>query len=406
MDYLVEQLRYELREDPSSRVFFRLGEHLRREGELAEAVGILRAGLEHHPRYVAAWVSLGRALLGSGDDRGASEALARALELDPENGVASRYAGEAAIAGGEWVEAVKALKRARALSGQDDALDERILFVEQQLAENGQLEVPTPAPRRASAPPPAAADRVFPVDDADSGVHVVEEDVFSTASMGADDAPVDTDDAPVDDLEMDSRRTMAIPLDQIPIAPPPPTAEADAEAEAVFDLGAGEEPAPELEIVSETERAPEPEAVFETADRADDGASLEAGLVVGAVFETGTVAADWEAASDADADSDAAEDDDERSSSELRSEELPLPTMTLARLALDQGDLELAEKTLRGVLARNPGHSEASSLLATLAGSSGEGAPPPATDEPGTARVQALRRWLDAVRLASERLKT
>ncbi len=398
MDYLVEQLRFELREDPSSRVFFRLGEHLRREGELAEAVGILRAGLEHHPRYVAAWVSLGRALLGSGDDRGASEALARALELDPENGVASRYAGEAAIAGGEWVEAVKALKRARALSGQDDALDERILFVERQLAENGQLEVPTPAPRRVSAPPPAAAERVFPVDDADSGVHVVEEDVFSTASMGADDAPVDTDDAPVDDLEMDSRRTMAIPLDQIPIAPPPPTAEA--EAEAVFDLGAGEEPASELEIV------PEPEAVFETgapAALADDVAFLEseAGRDGDAVFETGAVAADWQQeASDAD-------EDDERSSSELRPEELPLPTMTLARLALDQGDLELAEKTLRGVLARNPGHSEASSLLATLAGSSGEGAPPPpATDEPGTARVQALRRWLDAVRLASERLKT
>lgn len=406
MDYLVEQLRFELREDPSSRVFFRLGEHLRREGELAEAVEILRAGLAHHPRYVAAWVSLGRALLGNGDDRGATEALARALELDPENGVAARHAGEAAIAGGEWVQAIKALKRARALSGQDDALDERILFVERQLAENGQLEVPTPAPRRVSAPPPAAAERVFPFEDADSGVHVVEEDVFSTASMGADDTPVDTDDAPVDDLEMDSRRTMAIPLDQIPIAPPPPAA-AEAEAEAVFDLGAAEEPAPELEIVPEAGPVPEPEEVFETADRADDGVPLEPDLALGAVFETGTVAADWEAASDADADGDADRDDDERSSRELRSEELPLPTMTLARLALDQGDLELAEKTLRGVLARNPGHSEASSLLATLTGGAGEGAPtPPAADEPGGARVQALRRWLDAVRLASERLKT
>lgn len=391
MDYLVEQLRFELREDPSSRVFFRLGEHLRREGELEEAVGILRAGVAHHPRYVAAWVSLGRALLESGDDREASEALARALELDPENGVAARHAGEAAIAGGEWVAAIKALKRARALSGQDDALDARILFVEQRLAENGQLEVPTPAPRRAGPQPAAVPERVFPVDDAASGAHRAVGDVFEPAPE-ADDA------APAEAFDMDSRRTMAIPLDQIPIAPPPPPAAA-ADAEAVFDLGAGEEPEPELEIVSEHEE------VFEAADRADDSAFLEAGLAVGAVFETGTVAADWEAASDADGDVDG--DDDELSSRERRPEELPLPTMTLARLALDQGDLELTEKTLRGVLARNPGHSEASSLLATLTGGAAEGAPPPpAADEPGTARVQALRRWLDAVRLASERLKT
>lgn len=395
MDYLVEQLRFELREDPSSRVFFRLGEHLRREGELEEAVGILRAGLEHHPRYVAAWVSLGRALLGGGDDRGASDALARALELDPENGVAARHAGEAAIAGGEWVAAIKALKRARALSGQDDALDERILFVEQKLAELGQLEVPAPAPRRTAPPPAAASERVFPVDDAASGAHRAIGDVFEPA-------PEADDGAPAEAFDMDSRRTVAIPLGQIPVAPPPsPPPAAAAEAEAVFDLGAGGEPEPELEIV----REPEPEAVFETTDRADDGASLEAGPAVGAVFETGTVAEDWEAASDADADGE--EYDDEHPSSGRRPEELPLPTMTLARLALDQGDLELAEKTLRGVLARNPGHSEAASLLATLTGGAVEGAPPPlAADEPGTARVQALRRWLDAVRLASERLKT
>ena len=101
----------------------------------------------------------------------------------------------------------------------------------------------------------------------------------------------------------------------------------------------------------------------------------------------------------------ASEEDDEPI---RRSEELPLPTMTLARLALEQGDLELAEKTLRGVLARNPEHPEAAALLAKL----GEGAHSVSgSDETGSeaggdARVDALRRWLDAVRLASERLKT
>jgi hypothetical protein len=80
--------------------------------------------------------------------------------------------------------------------------------------------------------------------------------------------------------------------------------------------------------------------------------------------------------------------------------------MTLARLALDQGDLELAEKTLRGVLARNPEHAEAAELLARL---TGEPAPEPTAAGPETgqqARVEALRRWLDAVRLASEKLQS
>ena len=77
MDYRLEQFRFELREDPSSRSFFKLGECLRREDELDEAVQTLRAGLKLHPGYIAAWVSLGRALLAGGKNIGAAEALAR-----------------------------------------------------------------------------------------------------------------------------------------------------------------------------------------------------------------------------------------------------------------------------------------------------------------------------------------
>ena len=97
MDYRLEQLRFELREDPSSRIFFKLGEFLRKEGELDEAIEVLRTGIKQHPRYVAAWVSLGRAQLDNGDADGAREALDRALQLDPENAVAARAMGEAAI---------------------------------------------------------------------------------------------------------------------------------------------------------------------------------------------------------------------------------------------------------------------------------------------------------------------
>jgi hypothetical protein len=80
--------------------------------------------------------------------------------------------------------------------------------------------------------------------------------------------------------------------------------------------------------------------------------------------------------------------------------------MTLARLALDQADLELAEKTLRGVLERDPSNAEASRLLAGLSGGAGFDVATIQTDEKTVdARARALQRWLEAVRLASERLK-
>ncbi len=186
VDYRLEQLRFELREDPTSRIFFKLGEHLRREGEIDEAIEVLRNGLSQHPRYVAAWVSLGRALHDKGDAADAVVAFSKALELDPENGVAARSAGEAAIANGDWIEAVKNLKRARGIMPQDDALDERIVFVEERLDELGMLEVKAPdtsveaTPAHVPAEDPEA-EEIFVVDEAGgAGPEENANDVFET----------------------------------------------------------------------------------------------------------------------------------------------------------------------------------------------------------------------------------
>ena len=89
MDERIAELRAELREDPTSRLFYQLGELLRREEAHEEAVRVLRAGLEHNPRYVAAWVALGRSLAALERHEEAEGACARALELDPENAVAA-----------------------------------------------------------------------------------------------------------------------------------------------------------------------------------------------------------------------------------------------------------------------------------------------------------------------------
>ena len=431
MDYRLEHFRFELREDPSSRIFFRLGESLRREGELQEAIAVLENGLEQHPKYVAAWVSLGRALLDEGSTRQASDALSRALALDPENAVASRYAGEAAIANGEWIEAIKSLKRARALSAPDEALDERIQFVEGHLAEMDQLEAPAPAAKLGSGwiSPPSTGrslDQVFAETEEEQVAELPGDDVFVGDSP---DEPGGDDEAPAG---YDSRATMAIPLAEMSLpspenlidvaieSEPSPTFDAPTEidVEAVIDPPGGDDQVSEIDVAFDIDDGaaddlPPPvavisEPVFSEEDEPDAGvvpavesvaaSDLESGTAPLSVPEIVTPEED-EVQFDLDLQEDAEVD--------VRSEELPLPTMTLARLALDQGDLELAEQTLRGVLERDPNHSEANELLVGLGAGTGVDAPDgPVADKTGDARARALRRWLDAVRLASERLKS
>ena len=59
----LDELRRRVERDPASIAFASLAEELRRTGDHDEAVRICRAGLEHHPTYLSARVTLGRALL-------------------------------------------------------------------------------------------------------------------------------------------------------------------------------------------------------------------------------------------------------------------------------------------------------------------------------------------------------
>ena len=128
MQNRIDELRSLIRKEPGSRRFFQLGDLLRKVGSLAEAAEVLGKGLQHHPRYTAAWISLGRVQLKLGHYSDAEKSFARALELDPENSVSARLLGDTAAAGGDFVRAIKAYKLARALG--DPELDERIEEVE------------------------------------------------------------------------------------------------------------------------------------------------------------------------------------------------------------------------------------------------------------------------------------
>jgi tetratricopeptide (TPR) repeat protein len=192
MDYRIEQLRYLLREDPSSRIFYQLGELLRREGEAEEAVEILRTGLDRHPRYVSAWVCLGRSQRDLRALEEARQSFQIALDLDRENPVAARLLGETAVELEDWLGAVKALKLTRALAGADDELDIQIAMVEGRLDEDGRLDRPLGRPRPVTPPVRCldvvnlSTDDPFSAASEDAEVRLEIDDVFATAEVSVD----------------------------------------------------------------------------------------------------------------------------------------------------------------------------------------------------------------------------
>ena len=118
----IAELRRELESNPASRQFYQLGELLRRAGRAAESASVLRSGLTHHPRYVAAWVSLGRACLDRSQPGDAAAALHEALELDAHNPVAWRLLGEARLGDGDRFGALDAMQHALQLAPGDEVL--------------------------------------------------------------------------------------------------------------------------------------------------------------------------------------------------------------------------------------------------------------------------------------------
>lgn len=365
MNQRLDELRNLLQEDPGSRRFFLLGDLLRKAGELGEAAEVLTQGLEHHPRYVAAMVSLGRIQLETDQFSDAERSFARALELDPENAVAARLIGETAEKAGELVRAIKAFKLARALTPGDVELEERIQKIERRLAgdiDDGPrvAEEASGIPERGVPVEPVTPPEPFETKEESPN----EPDPFSygvsirrpreVVSVSEDDpfAMTSTGDTGVWLIADDVFAPSEIPYD---------SREGDVFGEDLVD-----EPPHELEPVEDhgVEMVPEPEPEFEP-----------------------------EPVSQSDF-----------------YRKLSLPTVTLARLALEQDDQPLAEETLKAILERDPGNREASDLLESLRDQVIPESAEPLSLEPSpspadllSAKASRLKDWMENIRTATER---
>jgi len=90
----IAELRRRVAADPASIAFAALAEELRRAGRFREAVAVCRAGLERHPAYLSAHVTLGRSLIELGQFDEAQQELTHVLGIAPENLAATRGLAE------------------------------------------------------------------------------------------------------------------------------------------------------------------------------------------------------------------------------------------------------------------------------------------------------------------------
>ncbi len=134
-DSRVDELRRRLAREPGSRLFAQLAEEHRKAGEHLEAIRVARAGLAQHPVYPSARLTLGRALLESGDFAGARQELEEALREAPDNILASRFLGQALEASGDLTSALQRYEATLKMAPGDRQLETQIRAVKARLEE-------------------------------------------------------------------------------------------------------------------------------------------------------------------------------------------------------------------------------------------------------------------------------
>jgi len=90
----IEELRRRVQLDPASIAFAALAEEYRRAGQFQDAIAACETGLQRHPAYVSARVTLGRSLLELGRFDEARHQLEHVLRAAPENLAAIRALAE------------------------------------------------------------------------------------------------------------------------------------------------------------------------------------------------------------------------------------------------------------------------------------------------------------------------
>lgn len=128
-----ERLKEKLNKDPNSKLFILLAEEYKKEGMLDEAIAILTQGLERHPRYMSARVSLGKIYLEKGIPDKAKEEFKEVISAIPDNLYAHKKLAEIHKDFVEIDEAVKEFKMVLRLNPGDEEAANSLAEIEKGL---------------------------------------------------------------------------------------------------------------------------------------------------------------------------------------------------------------------------------------------------------------------------------
>jgi hypothetical protein len=156
----IAELRRRVEADPSSIAFAQLAEEYRRGGSFDEAVRICRAGLERHPGYLSARVTLGRALMELGELDDAELEFDLVLGTAPDNLAAIRGVAEISQRRGHLHVALGHYQRALSLARHDPDLEETVAQISRELGSGRPIPSSGMSFEQAQSELQSAADRM------------------------------------------------------------------------------------------------------------------------------------------------------------------------------------------------------------------------------------------------------
>lgn len=223
----IDELRKRIDKDPGSRLFAQLAEELRKDGELEDAIRVAREGLKSHPNYPSARMTLGRALLDTGDWASARTEFELVLKGAADNILASRYLAECLENLGERDAAIARYKSTLAMAPGEKHVIARLQELEGGGAKAVAPETKAPAARTA----PSSAQSARPMSALRPGSSTVPP--IAAAPVHAP-API-----PAPALNSSPPPPESTPAPEAPVAPPAPIPLSAVEGEMELETGSG-----------------------------------------------------------------------------------------------------------------------------------------------------------------------